>query len=470
MGSFSPYRLTRTGSAPYSAARRWLRRCAGSQLPHGRSGVWLVALLCVLLVPLSTAVEAQHSVTGFVIDSTMEPRPVVGAQVMIRGEARIAVTDAAGRFDLGPRTSGGFVLMAWYAGLDTLGLDALVREVPSSWLGAPVTLSTPTIASLRMRHCGGDPDGEEGSVLMGLITDRFGAPIRGLEVTAAWPEFRLERGTLTRTEFATADTSDANGFFALCGVPVGESVRVVARGPDSKTGELRVSVGTGANWIRLVAAAPAERREVAGRVVDADTSGARDGIGAAEISLGGNATARTDSLGRFQIVVPVGSAELEVRAIGYQPFRAAIPHELSGEMWEIPLQRITALDTVRIVERLPNRLQEEFEERRKMGLGRFATDSMLRRFPRVTAQALGSLFPNVFAVGLAVKIRGSMGICDPRVFEDGADMGVARTQDDRLNLQRLLERAKRIEIYSASFAPPRFADFDGCGSLVIWTR
>ncbi|MBX3133696.1 MAG: hypothetical protein KF689_09965 [Gemmatimonadaceae bacterium] len=418
------------------------------------------------LVP---AAQAQHNVTGFVIDSTLEPRPVVGAQVMIRGEARIVVTDADGRFDLGsrPRTSGGFVLTAWYAGLDTLGLEALVREVPSSWDGTPVTLSTPTLAALHVQHCGRSADSDERSVLMGLIRNRIGAPSPGLEVTATWQELRLDRAVLARTVLATADTSNANGFFALCGVPVGEYVGVVALGPDAEVGERRVTIGAGANWIRLVAAAPTERREVAGRVVNARTSVALE---AAEVSLGGIASALTDSLGRFLIVAPSASADVEVRALGYQPFRVAIPDKLEEETWEIPLEPVTALDTIRIVERPLTRWQEEFEERRKTGMGRFVTDSMLRRLPRVTPQALGSLVPLVVASGTAVKIRGSMGICDPRVFEDGADLGQMIDATERQELLRLLERAKRIEIYAASFAPPRFNDFDGCGSLVIWTR
>lgn len=462
----------RTGSAPFSTASRWLSRSDQGQPRYWRGGTWLGGLLLLFPVALVPTAQAQRNVTGFVIDSTLEPRPVVGAQVMIRGEARIVVTDADGRFDLGsrPRTSGGFVLTAWYAGLDTLGLEALVREVPSGWDGTPVTLSTPPIAALHVQHCGRSVDSAERSVLMGLIRNRIGAPSPGLEVRATWQELRLERGTLARTVLATVDTSNANGFFALCGVPVDEYVGVVAVGPDAETGERRVTIGVGANWIRLVAAAPSEGREVVGRVVNARTIGALGGIEAAEVTLGGNATTFTDSLGRFRIVAPHSSADLEVRALGYQPFRVAIPDKFEEETWEIPLEPVTALDTVRIVERRLTRWQEEFEERRKMGMGRFVTDSMLRRFPRVTPQALGSLVPLVVASGTAVKIRGSMGICDPRVFEDGADLGQMTDATERQDLLRLLERAKRIEIYAASFAPPRFADFDGCGSLVIWTR
>lgn len=440
------------------------------QLRRVRSSGRLLALLCLLLLLLAPPLVAQHRLTGFVIDSVQGSRPVVGAQVMIRGQERMAVTGPDGGFDLGVQASGGFVLTAWYAGLDTLGLDALVREVAADWNGTPVVLTTPPVASLRIRHCGADPGGEERSVLMGLTSDRLGAPRRGVVVTATWQDLRLDSGTLRRTLLATVDTSDANGFFALCGVPLGESVSVVAVGPESESGERWVNIQAGANWTRIVAAAPTERREVSGRVERIDAEGARIGVGGAEVSLAGAEPTRTDSSGRFRTLAPAGSADVEVRAIGYQPFRGAIPDESSGEAWSILLEPVTALDTVRIVDRMPNRWLEEFEERRKLGMGRFATDSMLQRFPRVTPQALGSLFPIVVAVGLAVKIRGATGICDPRVFEDGADLGPAKTTDDRLNVQRLLERAKRIEIYSASFAPPSFADFNGCGALVIWTR
>jgi hypothetical protein len=37
-------------------------------------------------------------------------------------------------------------------------------------------------------------------------------------------------------------------------------------------------------------------------------------------------------------------------------------------------------------------------------------------------------------------------------------------------MKDLLRTAQRIEIYRAQFAPAEFADPEGCGSIVIWTR
>ncbi len=66
-------------------------------------------------------------------------------------------------------------------------------------------------------------------------------------------------------------------------------------------------------------------------------------------------------------------------------------------------------------------------------------------------------------------IRSGSGFCEPRFFHDGQDVGKLNQQLITEQMD-LLQRAKRIEIYSAAEAPPQFNDFDGCGAVVGWAR
>lgn len=66
-------------------------------------------------------------------------------------------------------------------------------------------------------------------------------------------------------------------------------------------------------------------------------------------------------------------------------------------------------------------------------------------------------------------LRRGSAFCNPRFINNGIDEGVL--VHERAGEQWfLLERAKRIEVYTANQAPARYNDFDGCGVVVAWTR
>jgi hypothetical protein len=72
-------------------------------------------------------------------------------------------------------------------------------------------------------------------------------------------------------------------------------------------------------------------------------------------------------------------------------------------------------------------------------------------------------------------LRQGVGSCFPRVYVDGRYFGFqggrgGRPSIDGALMAQLLREAKRIEIYSAQYAPAAYPDFDGCGVVLIWTR
>lgn len=115
----------------------------------------------------------------------------------------------------------------------------------------------------------------------------------------------------------------------------------------------------------------------------------------------------------------------------------------------------------------------EFERRRRGPIGFFVTEDQLKRFPDVSANIVAMLVPRLRAVGGRGKpilmLRRGSGFCNPRFYSDGVDEGVLI--NERSGEQAaLLQRAKRIEVYSANQTPPRYNDNSGCGAVVVWTR
>jgi hypothetical protein len=97
------------------------------------------------------------------------------------------------------------------------------------------------------------------------------------------------------------------------------------------------------------------------------------GIRDVEVSLGQRST-RTDADGRFAFRdVPVGAQQLQVRRVGYDVVEAALNLVAGAQEQVVYLKRTpTQLDTVVVPAPRPRGMSREgFEERRKLGFGKF---------------------------------------------------------------------------------------------------
>jgi hypothetical protein len=177
-----------------------------------------------------------------------------------------------------------------------------------------------------------------------------------------------------------------------------------------------------------------------------------------------------DSTGTFFLEVSARSQQLEVRAIGYAPGRIGIePRGESPIVADHVLATVNpgdaqALAAVRINADRTTARRSEFDERRRYETGHFLDDETLARAPFRTTSIMQ--FPRVFTRNGGVTLARGIGACAPRWFIDGVDQGRLLPPEP----DYWVRLAKRIEIYRAAFAPPRFTDFDGCGAIVIWTQ
>ena len=211
-------------------------------------------------------------------------------------------------------------------------------------------------------------------------------------------------------------------------------------------------------------------------------------------------TGRANWLGEVVLdSVPRGRQRVRVRVFGYAP--ADVPIVFSGDTVGVsfvlqPLARM--LDTLRVTAaRVPRRLQE-FDWRRRIGVGRYLTDRQLdsvasRDFQTVMTERFPGL--QVISIGTGRRIlastrggcggdpsrlvnqyggKGSSGggsgcqnsaPCPVIVYLDGADQGEAD-----LDILRTWDLAG-IEYYSGSQVPVQYRiSGASCGVMLLWSR
>lgn len=455
-----------------------------AQIPGDSLGVELA----LRLTP--SAATVTGTVFGRVVDSLRTAQPWRAADLRVLGGAQRATTDEAGRFAVDGLPPGEHEIVVWDDELRLLGIAqprARVRvDVDGS--AEPALLTTPSATAYFTQLCGRAPTPGEG-MLVGELRDVSGGRRAGVPVRVDWTRSLLGRETSSRDDRTVEGVSDARGWYVLCGVPTeGEvdrsgAVTVYASGEvQLRAADERFSSGTIGVWLDgaaikrrdLILGGATDRRQLGGVVRDQLS---RPIAGATVLMLGEEGlTARTDSTGAWTMRdVPVRSSQMMIRALGYQPLTFdldPIDGRFSvGEVRLDPAPQVLATVNIRGIS--TNTSEAGFEERRKSyGFGTFIDESVLKRQPMVTAQFLRSRTPRsrVSDRGAFLLEQAGSGFeaftsCAPRWFVDGVDWG--RNPDDQ---QQLFNRAVRIEIYRSSLAPPQFNDFDGCGTVVIWTR
>jgi hypothetical protein len=229
--------------------------------------------------------------------------------------------------------------------------------------------------------------------------------------------------------------------------------------------------------VRPVAGTPPARGVIDGVVTDDDLGR----IGAADISiLNSPVRFATSEEGRFRITdVAPGPYVVVVRKLGFQPL-AAIVHVAANDTARLTfsLQRLAVgLDTVRITETARSGKMEEFERRRKSGLGYYITTqdiarwhsydlgNVLRRFPGISIKR--NTDTGVMNVETA-RWMGMLSSCPMRTVVDGVPMPTGMGID---MLPPLADIAG-VEIHKSLAGVPLQYSIGGapCGAVLIWTK
>ena len=206
----------------------------------------------------------------------------------------------------------------------------------------------------------------------------------------------------------------------------------------------------------------------------------------ADLGRGG----RTDWIGEVHLgPVPRGRHRVSVRHIGYVP--AAVDIEVTRDTVGLVFMLAPSpplLDTVRTSALSGTLRLHDFELRRRMGIGRFLTDSALaRQASQPIATIMAGHFPGVYSAWMD---RGVMRRnCDtrlspprdgrPDVYVDGVRLGLTQSNvgsivppSDALDL-RFIDGADvaGIEYYTEASAPAQYRRPGMvCGVILIWLR
>ncbi len=472
-------------------------------------GVVALVQLAAAQTPDTTGVP-RTTVSGVVHDSIGQA-PLAGAVVQLVGADSpsrfngTALSDSLGRFAIANVPAGRYMLGFFHPVLDSLGVEPLLRDLNVDGR-QPVRadLATPSPSRLRAVICGRRAAADTGALVVGVVRDaRTHAAAAGVSVRGTWVEFTFRAGGLDRNVPQLLVTTAANGWFAMCNVPSGGTMALMAsRGADSTDmievevpaeGFLRRDLYVGPAQVVVaqrrdsLAAPPARRRAGEGRLsgVVITAIGGRP-IADAHVGIRDGPQTRANERGEWTLTgAPLGTRTLEVRSVGYYPTRTAVDVVTNGAPVRTALATMKdVLDTVKVVaSRLATRNMVEFNERRRSGVGRYLTaDDVQRRQPIATSD----LFRNM--PGLRVDrselgdtqllMRGTFDeTCVPNVFIDGRHMR-GLSADDVDGWVKPNEIAG-IEIYTGPHVPAQFnagltgGDASGgqsCGSIVIWTK
>lgn len=460
----------------------------------------------LLIALLARFAGAQASITGLVHDS-ISHTPLVGAEVQLVPAdnpallGHTATSDSLGRFTLSNVPKGKYALGFLHPMLDSLGVDVPLREVfVDDNRSIRADLAIPSGARLRGAICGKNPTLDSVGVVVGYVRDaRNSTPVAGASVAGEWLELTFAAGGFVRKVPRLVATTGDNGWFAICNVPSGGTMTMVATRNGDSTGVVDVQI-PGDGFIRQdlylgetqtvlvedntpktdTAARPAKRIHVGDARLSGTVVAAVGGkaLGGAVVGIIDGPQTRANELGEWTITnAPVGTRTLEVRALGYYPVRRVINVVAAGKPVRFALSTMKAvLDTVRVsATRTYNANMADFEKRRKSGLGKYLTaDDVARHRPVVTSdlfKLVSGVYVDRSPLGeTMLSVRGMFTEkCSPNVYIDDRFMWdmTADALDDYVKPDKIAG----IEIYNGTMVPPQFQPaLSGCGSIVIWTK
>jgi hypothetical protein len=460
-------------------------------------GLASLALAGPLLAQTPTAATGAVTgvVTGVVTDSVAGGRPLVGAMVqLVRADdptqARSVVADSLGAFLLDGVPAGRYLLGFLHPRLDALRLQPPVRGLDVTAGGVlRADLAVPSGRAIATAVCGALAPGDSAALLVGRVS-RAGAestPVAG-EVTVEWLELVFAGGGVRQERRVVRAPTDAEGHFALCGVPTDLAVLVQASSGDATSGKLELEAPPRGVLVHdLLVARPVAVRagrgrlargaaRVRGRVLAA---GGGPFAGAQVLLHGSGLADTTDADGAYALdSLPTGTYMLEGRAMGFAPRRVAVDlRDDRPAVVNLALDaRVPMLETVAVYGRRSARHDVGgFLRRAGGGSGHFITadaieerhaysvPDLLRMTPGVRVQPSGGF-------GTVITMRGPsslQGECLPAVFLDGVFL-----HEGAVELERTVTPAQvlGIEIYNGPATVPAEFQRGQCGAIVVWTK
>lgn len=429
---------------------------------------------------------ASARMEGVVYDSLFAKAPLAGATVVVRELQRYVTTDSAGHFRVDSLVPGRYTLDVLHEMLDSLDLRLPGHVVDlSRGPRTTVSLGVPDARALHRLLCGTVAVARSGLVLGTVRTLNGVQPIDSAQVDVQWKEAVFDRTGVREETRAASVRTDASGAFVLCSVPFDTDLRIrttaaaltpsvmESRADSAGLRRLEIRLGDGGGAIRFAVAA-------------------RDGAPLADamVRIEGISALRTDSAGTAVATLSAGSHSAEVIAMGYAPrLISFVVRPDGGAAVPIVMTRtVSTLEPVKVFGRFEmlNRRLDEFEARRRVGLGAYVG-------PRDLAKVSGTELVDAMRASRGIRVeigapglmwpllRGGGATCIPNFFVNGVHFpvdGPRASPSVRYPYTDLvgalpLESVIAIEIYAGiGSIPPQYdrTSTNSCGSILFWTK
>jgi hypothetical protein len=452
----------------------------------------LVAAVALLFAaPLGAQAPAKQpqvpigQLTGVVVDS-IRFEPLTRATVRVGATGRTGVTSAAGVFVIDSVPAGDHVLTVNHPRLDSLYLSLAtppIRVVADSV--TEVLMAIPSLPTLMGSECPPATKLLGPAVFTGRVLDpETLQPAPRVRVTLVYTELAV--GTdigLRRMPRVRAATSDARGYYRICGLPPRlEDATLQAENGRVKTAEVPVEMGEAIGLRSLLVRPAADSlvttgfSVVTGQVLDTIAMP----VANAQVSVEGAAPiTTTNARGEFRLdSLPGGTQALVVRRVGFSPGRTIVDiNAATPARVALRLERaVPRLNPVVVTAQGEALAKVGFEERQKRGMGHFLGPEDIQRLqPQLVTSALRTL-PGLRVVptgtgGYTVESSRGVGLGScVRYWIDGAPFRELTPGD--VDNAFPASQIAAIESYQPTNVPPQFTSpgESGCAAVVIWTQ
>jgi len=171
-------------------------------------------------------------IEGIVVDSL--GALLQGVRVGVVGSNQEVFTNAEGRFSITALTEGVYQVRFIDSGLESFGYlpPPVTREVVRGEMSY-IEFHMPSVGEVLFEACRDEPRSQGTGVLVGVVLDEStDRPLQGATVQVRWSDFRTAGAAVPlglREEVSTLrTTTDADGSYRLCGVPVDERLTVLS--------------------------------------------------------------------------------------------------------------------------------------------------------------------------------------------------------------------------------------------------
>lgn len=369
-------------------------------------------------------------VSGVVRDSA-SGRALPNARVGAMGTAVQTTSDEEGKFSLNGLLPGDYTVQVRTASLDSVRTMATF-PVTVSDAGPPTSFNfkvanATTIVALLCPVSDTKTAATRGLMVGQILGDSLTLR-EGARVVIEWPTAAEATGVGATTWVSLR--ADEQGGFRMCGLPTDKTFTVRASTTGASSASVDVPISAASRF--AAAELTLDRNRAASAVftgVVVSDSMSRV-VGEAEVSIPSlNRTARTNSDGRFRISdIPPGEHRIIVRKLGLTPVDVSLSfgvHEIVDR--RVVLGKVSILDSVIVIADRPDPAMREFEENRKIGIGRFITREELERQKAARLTALLTTMNGIRFARLYNRLyatagrRAATGGSDRCYFFDGQD-------------------------------------------------